>query len=62
MAAQKMKLTQLALKSPDYIGTAVDDAVAADLEATARVEEVQNSVTFIPPTIPYDCGMSKSLI
>ena len=62
VAAQQAKLTQLALQSPDYIETTVNAAIEGDLEATARVKEIQESVTFTPPPIPYEREMSKTLI
>ena len=62
VAARQAKQTQLALQSPGYIEANVNNAIAGDLEATKRVEEIQESVTFIPPQIPYDRGMAKILI
>ena len=62
LAAQQAELTQLALQSPDYIESTVNAAIEGDLEATARVKEIQESVIFTPPPIPYDREMSKLLI
>lgn len=62
VAAQQATLTRLALQSPDYIETAVTGAIEGDREATARVREIQESVTLTPPSVPYDCEMSKILI
>ena len=62
LAARKNKLTQLALQSPDYIESTVNAAIEGDLEATAKVKEIQESVTFISPPIAYDREMSKVLI
>ena len=62
VAAQQAKLTQLALESPDYIETTVNNAIEGDLEATQRVKEIQESITFIPPNVTYNREMSKILI
>ncbi len=62
VAAQQAKLTQLALQSPDYIESTVNNAIEGDLEATARVQEIQDSINFISPTIPYNREMAKILI
>ena len=62
LAAREAKLTELALQSQDYIESNVDNAIEGDLEATQRIEEIQESINFIPPNVPYDREMSKILI
>ena len=60
--AQQATLTDLALRSPEYIQAALTNAYTSDAKATEKMEEIQASLNLSSPTIPYDREMSKILI
>ena len=60
--AQQATLTDLALRSPEFIEESLKNAYTADAKFAEEVEEIQSSVKLRSPTVPYDREMSKILI
>lgn len=60
--ARQVTLTDLALRSPEYIEATLENAFTADVRATETVDEIQSSVNRTSPTVPYERDMSKILI
>ncbi|MEA5500909.1 lipase family protein [Limnoraphis robusta] len=62
LGEQQSILTELFLRSPDYIEQSLTSALDADGKMTAKVEEINNSLNLNPPTVPYNRSISKQLI
>lgn len=61
-SAQQAKLTDLALRSPQYIEKALNKALTGDIAAVEAVQKIQSSVSLRSPTVAYERDLSKILI
>jgi predicted lipase len=60
--AQQSTLTDLALRSPQYIEESLDNAFSADVRAAENIQQIQSSIDSPTPLIPYERDISKILI
>ncbi len=55
-------ISDLLFQSPKYVSESLEKALTGDTEALKRIQELEDALKLVPPTVPYNRVMSKRLI